>query len=269
MASRVAVVEFGNYTASVTAAFDTVGAAGVLERQKRIILKPNIVNDTPHPVTTSPACVEAVIAYCRMHSRAEIAIAEGCGGMDTARAFKTLGYTELSMRVSVPLVDLDNEETVQLPNPAFQYLKEFPLPRCLEDSFLISIPVLKAHSMSDVTLTMKNMFGIAPAWRYAGSYYRKSKLHGRNNHELHQYVVELNQYRHPDLTLLDATIGMAESHLSGRQCSPPVNKLVAGFDPVAVDAFCAGLLGFRWQDIGHIQLANGLLGNAEAEMVYA
>jgi uncharacterized protein (DUF362 family) len=56
---------------------------------------------------------------------------------------------------------------------------------------------------------------------------------------------------------------MAEAHLWGPHCDPPVDKILAGFDPVAIDAAGADLLGFDWRSIDHIALANGLLGDAE------
>jgi uncharacterized protein (DUF362 family) len=263
MKMKVATVEFQNYTQSVAEALGRIGAAATIAAQGKIILKPNVITDSPPPVTTPAACVEAVIDYCRANSDAEVVIAEGCGALDTHEAFKKLGYTDLARRKDVQLIDLDGEDTVKLKNPSLEYLPEFHMPRCLTDGFLVSIPVLKAHSMSKVTLTLKNMVGIAPAEHYSASYYRKSALHGRNNRELHRYIVELNQYRKPDLTVMDATVGMAESHLGGRRCKPPVNKILASFDPVAIDAAGTQLLGFDWRKIDHIRLANGLLGTVE------
>ena len=81
--SSLAVVEFENYPKSVRAVLDDIGAAEILARQQRIILKPNVVNDSPPPVTTDVHCVEAIVDYCREHTKAEIVIAEGCGGCDT------------------------------------------------------------------------------------------------------------------------------------------------------------------------------------------
>jgi uncharacterized protein (DUF362 family) len=260
---KVAVVEFKNYPRSVEEALDAVGAADILRDQKKVILKPNVINDSPPPITTPVACVEAVLHYCRSHSDAEIAIAEGCGGLNTHEAFRKLGYTDLAHRMGARLIDLDSEDTVTLKNPAFEYLPEFHMPKCLTDCFLISIPVLKAHSMAKVTLSLKNMIGVAPARYYCASAYRKSKLHGRNNRELHRYIIELNRYRKPDLSLLDATIGMAEAHLWGKRCDPPVNKILASLDPVALDAAGAELLGFDWQKIDHINLADGVLGEVD------
>jgi len=260
---KVATIEFRDYARSVAEALDAIGAAEVLNGQGTIILKPNLINDSPPPITTSVDCVEAVADYCRDHSEAEVVIAEGCGGLDTDKAFARLGYDELAGRKGLRLIDLDCQDTIELRNPSFEHLPVFHMPRCLTQGFLISIPVLKAHSMAKVTLSFKNMVGIAPAKYYCASAYRKSALHGKNNRELHRYIVELNQYRKPDMTVLDATVGMAEAHLWGKKCKPPVNKILASLDPVAIDAVGANLLGRDWRKIDHIRLADGLLGRID------
>lgn len=260
--SGVACVEFVSYETSVGEALESIQAAETLGHQRRIILKPNLVQASPHPVTTPPECVAAVIEYCRAHTRAEILIAEGSGGGDTLEVFESLGYAELSRQYRVLLVDLDRDEVVRLTREGCRYLREFYAPKTVLNGFLVSMPVLKAHSMSQVTLSLKNMLGIAPASRYKASAFRKSKLHGKNNRELHQYIVELNHYRKPDLSLVDATVGMAEAHLWGPPCDPPVNRIIAGFDPVAVDAMGAELLGIDWRSVDHIASANGRLGVA-------
>ncbi len=265
---RAAIVEFSDYPSSVSMALDEIGASDALRSQRHITLKPNLVTDSPHPITTSVQCVEAIIDYCRACSQAHIVIAEGSGGIDTEEAFRKLGYEDLAARKEVELIDLDKSELVDLRNESMQLLPMFQMPKCLMNTFLVSVPVLKAHSMSDVTLSLKNMFGIAPAKHYGGVHFRKSKLHGNTNSELHRYVLEINTYRKPDMSLIDATIGMAESHLWGPTCDPPVNKIIAGFDPVAVDAVGAELLGFDWHDIGHIQLAHGVLGKAVSPVAH-
>jgi len=45
--------------------------------------------------------------------------------------------------------------------------------------------------------------------------------------------------------------------------SPPAGKLVGGFDPVATDAYGAGLLWVDWKDVEHIVLAHTVLGRAD------
>ena len=59
-------------------------------------------------------------------------------------------------------------------------------------------------------------------------------------------------HRIPDLTLLDATVGMPDYHLGGCHCDPPVNKIVASFDAFEADRAGARLPGFDWKRIGHL-----------------
>ncbi len=70
----------------------------------------------------------------------------------------------------------------------------------------------------------------------------------------------------PDLTILDASVGMARYYPGGPRCNPPVGKLIGGFDPVALDAYGAGLLGVDWRSVEHISLAHTILGNAESAL---
>jgi uncharacterized protein (DUF362 family) len=113
------------------------------------------------------------------------------------------------------------------------------------------VPVLKAHSYSEITGTLKNMIGLAPPKYYSGRFgsWKKAVFHGR----MHESIVDLNRYRTPDLSLMDATVGMPDFHLGGAHCDPPVNKILASFDPLAIDRRSAELLGFRWQSIGHLK----------------
>jgi len=115
------------------------------------------------------------------------------------------------------------------------------------------------HTLAGVTLTMKNMMGLVPPSHYRqGNSWKKSAFHT----SIQEAITDLNRYRTPDFTFLDATIGMPEAHLWGPVCDPPVNKLAAGYDSVAIDAYGAGLLGKNWQDIGHIRALHGELGTA-------
>ena len=74
--SQVAQVEFANYGQSISKALDLIGASERLPKDGLIILKPNLTNSAPPPVTTSVRAVEAVYRYCRAHTQAEILIGE-------------------------------------------------------------------------------------------------------------------------------------------------------------------------------------------------
>ena len=228
----------------------------------RILIKPNLVSTQPPPVTTPVALVEALIAALReLVPRCRITVAEGTGAIDhdTFHCFRSLGYDEMAVRLGVELLDLNFEPLVRKTGKDCPRLPEIYLPALLDEVFLLSVPVLKAHSMAGVTLTMKNMMGCLPPSKYRrGNSWGKSALH----EQLDQAIVDLNRYRTPDFTVLDCTIGMAEAHLWGKWCSPPVGKLAASADPVAIDSFGADLLGRDWRSIDHIRMADGVIGSA-------
>jgi len=259
----LAVVDFCSYAESVPVLMDLLGAGPVLTSQKRIVIKPNLVNSSPPPVTTPVELVAAIIAYIKTVSRADIVVAEGCGipFFDTDRPYRKLGYVDLAESNGILLVDLNHAGLMELTDRRCTIFPRFMMPRIVMESFLISVPVLKKHSLAKVTLTMKNMLGCAPPTHYGGMVWKKSNFHKN----IHPSIFEMNRYRTPDLTIIDGSTGLAKFHLGGPVCSPPVGKLVGGFDPVATDAYGAGLLGVDWKDVEHIVLAHTVLGRADRE----
>ena len=250
--SQPKVVDFADYPTSVAEAFDAIDAGPVMAKQTAVLLKPNLVTGKPFPVTTSPESLAAVIDYVRRWSDAEIVIAEGTGDPEqtTMAVFHQLGYTRMASDKKVPLVDLNDAPVTRLENPDCPRFPEFFMPEIALDHFIISVPVLKAHSLSVFTGTLKNMVGFAPPRHYAGSggIWNKAEFHI----DIHQAIIDLNRYRRADLTLIDASVGMPDFHLGGPECDPPVGKLVAGFDPLESDRVAAGMLGLDWRGIEHL-----------------
>jgi uncharacterized protein (DUF362 family) len=258
--------DFTSYDESIPALLQAIGAPEILARQSRILIKPNLVCESPPPVTLPVAVCDALVGACRAWSKAEIIVAEGTGArnLTTRDVFSIHGYDRMADMHRVELVDLNEAELVELRDPGCRVFPTFMMPRLVLESFVISAAVLKAHSLAMVTLSMKNMIGVAPpAWYQQGGHWKKSAFH----RQMQTAVFELNRYRKPDLALIDASIGLAEHHLGGPACNPPVDRLLAGFDPVAVDAAGAELLGIHWRQVGHIRMADGVLGSAEGREV--
>lgn len=233
-----------------------------IPQKSLIIIKPNLVEALDPPVTTPVQLVDELIGFLQeQRTDCEIVVGEGTGAIEynTFHCFDHLGYSVMAGKRSVELLDLNEQSLTKKENSALKRLPELFLPQILDEAFLLSVPVLKAHSMAGVTLTMKNMMGCVPPSHYRqGNSWGKSAFHFK----IQEAISDLNRYRTPDYTLLDASIGMAESHLWGAHCDPPIGKLVGSWDPVAIDSYGSGLLGRRWEEIGHIQLVHNHLGVA-------
>lgn len=261
VSDMLAEIPFREYASSVAKALDEIDAARVLANHERILVKPNLVAPFPFPVTTHPDMCRAVVKYIQQAApEASIVIAEGCGSMhhETAHVFERLGYARLAEELGTGLVDLNNAPTVTMANPACSLFPEMTLPEMAFTHLIVSVPVLKRHSLARITGTLKNMMGFLPPSRYsgAGGSWKKAAFHMK----MHQSIKELCQYRTPDLSIMDATVGLAEHYLGGAACNPPVNRILASFDPLAMDRRAAGLLGLDWRDIGHLRREDRLHG---------
>lgn len=256
-------IELETYRRSLPPILEAAGLLEAIEGHRTILIKPNLVEALEPPITTHVDIVETLVDFLLAHAPAiQIIVGEGTGSLDydTFHCFEELGYLKLEKKDRVRLLDLNLEPSRKLSNPECRRWPDMYLPELLFNCFLISVPVLKAHSLCRVTLTMKNMMGCAPPVHYQqGGAWGKSSFHRK----LDEAVFDLNRYRSPDFTIIDAAVGMARAHLWGPTCSPPVNKIIAAYDPVAVDAHGTSLLKKSWKDIGHLWMAQGVLGQAE------
>jgi uncharacterized protein (DUF362 family) len=252
MNTGVTQCAFESYEISIPSILDKLNVEQLLEGQDIILLKPNLVNADSFPITTSPHLCRSVIRYLKGLTNARIIIGEGCGDsvLETDQVFHRLGYDRLAAETGVELLDLNHAPLEIHSRAENSIFPQFYLPEIANRSFIISLPVLKAHSLAVITGTLKNMMGFAPPEHYSGGgAWKKAIFHSK----MQRSLIELNSYILPDLTLMDASVGLSEYHLGGPTCDPPVNRLLAGTDPFAVDQAAARLLDIDPGTIPHIQ----------------
>ena len=143
-------------------------------RGKMVVLKPNLVDYLPgSAINTHPTLVLAAAEAFRRLGAKSVAVAEGPGHQrDTQLVLSESGYQESLRGEKLRFVDLNRDELMRTPLRAgYTGMKELWLPRTvLEADFVVSMPKIKTHHLSGVTLAMKNMFGIVPGTRvYANS----------------------------------------------------------------------------------------------------
>ncbi len=155
-------IDFESFEKSIKDGLDAIAAHKQIAEQSAILIKPNLTTDSPHPITTSPGCCEVIIEYIRKYSKAEIVIAEGSGDVkyETDEVFRNLGYTAMAAKQGVSLVDLNYGPVKKLKNPACPVFPEMYLPEIAFSHYIISVPVLKAHSLAGMTGSLKNMMGL-------------------------------------------------------------------------------------------------------------
>jgi len=122
-----------------------------------------------------------------------------------------------------------------------------------EVDVFINIPILKHHATTILTGALKNMMGLTTRKTNVTFHLGSGK---RNDPEyLAQCIADLNLVRKPDLTVADAIEFITGNGPSGPGPLTRLDVVIAGTDPVAVDAFGAGCLDMAAADIITVQKA--------------
>jgi hypothetical protein len=129
---------------------------------KRVLLKPNAgrIAAPGAGITTDPQVVAAAIdAFSEIG--ADVAVGESpILGVKTLEAFDAVGITHIARERGCPLIDMDARKFVNVPVPdglAIDSLKVCP--EVFEYDLVVSLPVMKMHMHTGVTLSVKNMKG--------------------------------------------------------------------------------------------------------------
>jgi uncharacterized protein (DUF362 family) len=202
---------------------------------------------------THPAVVGALAGMLLDLGAAELSIVDGLGD---ETSFLKWGYADMAKPLGAKLIDLCKPDPYAdfkfFPvGPASYIYDHFQLNGVLDefDAF-ISVGKMKCHSIAGVTLSLKNLIGLAPISRYRNSPDEndRSALHGNAQFDtrLPRVIVDLNRARRVDFALIDGIItaegGAGPWDAGLTQIRPGL--LVASKDPVAADAVAAALMGF-------------------------
>ena len=213
--------------------------------KKQILIKPNYIN-SKHPstgITTDSRVIEGIVKFLKTDNLTRnVVIGEGSGFADTYQAFKIAGVDAVADRWGAKLVDLNKDEFVeaQVPNPLS--LKEIRVAKTALESTIISAPKLKPHRIATVTLSLKNMMG---ALASKGSMHRGTSLS--------ENIIDLASVLTPSLAVIDGIIAGEGHETSGDPV--PMNLVIVGTDPVAVDAVGAAVMDIAPEDVKHLLLA--------------
>jgi uncharacterized protein (DUF362 family) len=240
--TKVAIVRGTSPIEMTVKALEMVGADRVLSEEKPILIKPNYIN-ARHPstgITTDSRVIEGVVKFLRQHSIKEIAIGEGAGFADTFEAFRVAGVDVVAERWKVEMVDLNKDQFIEVNPPNPLALKKVRIAKRALESTIVSVPKLKPHRIAKVTLSLKNMMGAVTP---------KGAMHN----PLSKKIVDLVSIIKPSVAVIDGITAGEGHETSGNPVE--MNLVIAGTDPVAVDAVGAAVMDIPPESVKHLRLA--------------
>src|SRR5216684_9054544 len=263
--SRVAILREENYSQRIgETLFAGLQLFPLDVRGKNVVLKPNLVDYIPgSAINTHPLLVAAATECFRRLGANKVVVAEGPGHQrDTQLVLSQSGYAPILRDNEIRFIDLNRDELVQVNlRASYTRMKRLWLPKTVvQADFLVSMPKVKTHHWSGVTLSMKNMFGVVPGSRYG---WPKNILHWSG---IQQSILDICSTVPVHFVIADAIMAMeGNGPLNGTP--RPLGSIVLADDPVAVDATCARLMGLEPGRVVHIREAAKFLGNSSPTLI--
>jgi uncharacterized protein (DUF362 family) len=221
-------------------------------RGKRVVLKPNLVEFEPESsINTHPILVHAAQEAFREMGAASVEIAEGPGHRrNTLDMADAAGYFRTVPGFEDRFTDLNLDDVSRFrPKSQFSRLGRLYLPNTvLGADLLVSMPKLKTHHWTGATLSMKNLFGVVPSGVYG---WPKNVLHWAG---INECIADLHSFFPRQFALVDGIVGM-EGNGPIQGTPKHAGVLVAGADPVAVDATCCRIMRIDPLQIRYLSLA--------------
>jgi uncharacterized protein (DUF362 family) len=158
--------------------------------------------------------------------------------------------------VGLKLFEKDETLFKAVPVPGGLALTEARILAGLYDhDLLINMPITKDHAGNKFTGTMKNLMGLNSPVSNRTFHRPNWKTDPDDVAHLEQSIVDLNKAVKPALNVVDATEFIVSNGPFGPGQLIRPEKVVAGTDRVAIDAYCAGLWGLEPKDIVQIKRA--------------
>jgi uncharacterized protein (DUF362 family) len=252
----IAVAKGSDYYAGTLKAVEVLGGMKRFVSQGvRVALLPN--SQSRHPGSfTKPELIRAVVEKCLEAGAKEV----NCLTWLARENWEASGLDAVLKEAGANLKFIESEEAHFKPVPIqggkilqeAMIMKEF-----YNHDVFIDMPITKDHAGNRFTGTMKNLMALNFREHNRQHFHKQDwQTNPESIQHLDQCIVDLNKAVKPTLCVVDATEFITTNGPFGPGELAKPQKVVAGTDRVAIDAYCASLWGLAAADIYQIKLGS-------------
>ena len=250
--NKVCIVRDKDTRKAVSSAIELLGGIDVktVKQYPSILVKPNLCGGIPgEPGShTSIEVLKAVLEVFSTYGSPLYIGEADCSFNDAHEVFTSLRVYQLGKQFNAQVINLSEGPSVEVEVPRPLSLKKLRISTVLQQSLIVSVPVLKTHPWCAVTMNMKNMYG---------AIYEREKAFLHNG--LEKNIVDINKVVRPHLCILDAKTAVVRGGFKYGLwvgCPPTtLDLIIAGMNPVSVDAVGTRILGKDPCTIRYLELA--------------
>ncbi len=244
------------------AAVDALGGMKkFVKRGATVLIKPNMAwaRKPEQAANTNPEVVAELVRLCRAAGAKEIKVVDHPVDGPADRVIRLSGIGPAAEKAGARVFAATSP--VMFQSITIKRGKVLKRAKALRDllraDVVINAPIAKVHGSTRVTLGCKNLMGTVLD---RGAWHRSRSLD--------QCIADYASQIKPDLIVLDATRILLSNGPKGPGNTKTPNLVIAGTDPVAVDAYGAKLLGLSAGEIGHLKRAAAMgLGHLDLDRV--
>ncbi|MBN1351324.1 DUF362 domain-containing protein [candidate division KSB1 bacterium] len=246
--SEIVVIRNGDPAQMVQKAFELLGGIErYVKKGQTVVVKPNIGWDRrpEQAANTEPELVAEVVRLCMKAGAAKVKVFDRTCN-NAKRCYRNSGIEQAAEAAGADVKHIFMKRFEKVSIPAGKLLRSWEFYKdALSADVFINLPAAKHHSMSQVSLGLKNMMGIL----------------GGERGELHQQfadkIADINTVIKPQITILDAIRILMKNGPQGGNLADvkQLNTVVAGVDPVAIDAYGVTLFDQKPDQMAFLQAA--------------
>jgi len=233
--------------ADVRGAFERLRWRDYIKSDSRVFVKPNFTLPFFKPgVTTHGSVIEATLAVLKDRA-SEVLIGEADGGYGSYTAEYALtnhGIPDICRRTGTTMVNISQMERSRVTERINGKRITVTIGKeLLNVDESVSLPVLKVHAVTKISLSIKNLWGCHP-----------DTLRLLDHKNLAEKLALIAKSIHLRFALVDGIYGL---NVHGPMDGVPVKVgvIMLGDNPVATDATACRLMGFDPARIEHIRIA--------------
>ncbi len=225
----------------------TIGGMGQFVKSGNVVwVKPNIGWDKApeFAANTNPDVVATVIKLCFEAGAKQVKVGDyTCN--DARSTYANSGIEAAAKAAGADVVFLDKSRFKET-EIGGQKLKTWPVyPEIIESDVVINVPIVKHHGGATMTACMKNYMGVIGGQR------------GKWHQDFPGCLTDITAFMKPPVCIVDAIRILTANGPQGGNLDDvkQLNTVAAGTDIVALDAFCAELLGLKPAELHYVAAA--------------
>lgn len=197
-----------------------------------VVIKPNAAwQRTPaQAANTNPEVLAEVVRLCKQAGARVVKVMDHAVDEPDELVFGTNGLKQAAERAGAIFISGRSPSlyrTIRLPRGKAMRSSQV-LNEVMEADLFINLPIAKVHNAVPLTLGLKNLMGVT---------LNRDTWH--NSPDLSQAIADFATVVRPHLTIMDAVRVLLSNGPKGPGQTKDTKMVIAGADPVAVDAFTA------------------------------